>query len=363
MEMIIKRYQELETDPTALKHFVDHQQNLSSQMMETATHLAEWARMSKSQKAAESWERMQNREASIEAKLLELGWVRDDFPSEWDSKWHALIKQPRELTPHLWKILRPKLEALLEEHKHAQAEAVIRIRRDQREREFEPIWDEFVVSHSWDSQPWSLPRFVDACELPAINRMLAEDESRIPVTAERWQAVVGFVPNDLNRFADQVMRDIVKLLKVAASETNTVKAEAATAEDAHEDMDSSIFKRASSLLSCGVTGCQNLYTFPEILEEEHVTPYRYRNFRDRKWPDLLSRLKHEPEVFRCASLVLKTLGWPEDTHLAAFDECNIKLICLCGNPKFQQPMDFRSLCERGEIHLILETLYSTTTMI
>lgn len=34
MEMIIKRYQELETDPTALERFVDHQQNLSSQMME-----------------------------------------------------------------------------------------------------------------------------------------------------------------------------------------------------------------------------------------------------------------------------------------------------------------------------------------
>jgi hypothetical protein len=177
--------------------------------------------------------------------------------------------------------------------------------------------------------------------------MLAEDESRIPVTAERWQAVVGSVPNDLNRFANQVMRDIVKLLKAAASETNTVKTEAATAEDAHQDMDPNIFGRASSLLSCGVTGCQNLYNFPAILEEEHVTPYRSFEFDDRKWSDLLSRLKHEPEVFRCASLVLKTLGWPEDTHLAAFDECNMKLICLCGNPKFRQPMDFRSLVSLG----------------
>jgi hypothetical protein len=246
----------------------------------------------------------------------------------------------------VWKILRPKLEALLEEHKRARAETVIRIRRDQREQEFEPFWDEFVVSRSWGSQPWSLPRFVDACELPSINRMLAEDESRVPVTAERWQAVVGSVPDDLNRFADQVMRDIIKLLKIATSDTNTIKAEAA-AEEAHEDMDPSIFKKASSLLSCGVTGCQNLHTFPEILEEEHVTPYRYLDFPDRKWSDLLSRLKHEPEVFRCASLILKTLEWPEDTHLAALDECNIKLICLCGNPKFQQPMDFRSLVSLG----------------
>jgi hypothetical protein len=36
MEMIIKRYQELKTDPTALERFVDHQQNLSSQMMDVS---------------------------------------------------------------------------------------------------------------------------------------------------------------------------------------------------------------------------------------------------------------------------------------------------------------------------------------
>ena len=41
-----------------------------------------------------------DRHNSIEAKLLELGWERDDFPYEWDSQWHALMKQPRELTPY-----------------------------------------------------------------------------------------------------------------------------------------------------------------------------------------------------------------------------------------------------------------------
>jgi len=141
---------------------------------------------------------------------LELGWEKKDFPSKWNPRWHALVKQPRELTPHrtsialaslhsvvkyflsaVWKILRPKLETILQEHALAQAQDVIRIRRDQREAEFEPFWDEFVVSRSWDlTPPWALPRFVDACELPAIDRMLAEDESKIPVTAERWKMAI-----------------------------------------------------------------------------------------------------------------------------------------------------------------------------
>jgi len=256
----------------------------------------------------------------------------------------------------VWKILRPKLETLLEEHKLAEAEAVIRIRRNQREREFEPFWDEFVHSHSWGgAQPWALPRFVDACDLPAIDKMLADDESKIPVTVERWQAVVGSVPDDINRFAHQVMRDIIRLLKVAELETNCVKADVPTAVDAYEDMDPTIFDRASSLLSCGVTDCQNLFTFPTILEEEHVTPYRYFNFYDRKWSHLLSRLQHEPEVFHCVSLVLKTLRLPKDTPLAAFDEFDRKLVCLCGNPKFQKPMDFRSLVSLG--FLIVDTSF------
>ena len=181
--------------------------------------------------------------------------------------------------------------------------------------------------------------------------MLSENESTIPVTAERWELVVGSVPEDVNGFANQVMRDMVRLLRVTESGTTTLKAENAIFEDAvedtYDDADPSIFERASSLLSCGITGCRNLCTFPAILQEEHVTPYRYLNFPDRKWPDLFSRLQHEPEVFRSASLVLKTLGLPEDTPLATFDQFDRKLVCLCGNPKFQSPMHFRELVSLG----------------
>jgi hypothetical protein len=166
--------------------------------------------------------------------------------------------------------------------------------------------------------------------------MLAEDESDVQVTAERWLAVVASVPDEMKKFADRVMHDVVRLLKVVNSETDPTTFN-------NEDMDPSIFEWASSLLSCGSSGCKNLLTFPEILQEEHVTPYQNFNFRDRKWPDLLSRLRHEPEVFRTVSLVLKILELPEDTPLAPFDAWDRKFICLCGNPRFRGSMDFRSL--------------------
>jgi hypothetical protein len=241
----------------------------------------------------------------------------------------------------VWKILRPKLETLLKEHKAAQAQAVIRIRRDQREWELQPFWDDFVVSYSWDAAPpWALPRFVDACELPAINKMLSEDESKIPVTVERWREVVDSVPEDLAEFANQVKRDVIRLLTVSDLKIDSIDA------DASKDADPNIFDRASSLISCGVAGCQNLLTFPAILQEDHVTPYHNHNFQDRKWPDLLSRLRHEPEVSRAVSLVLQTLGLSNDTPLVAFDGFDRKLVCLCGNPKFRQPVDFRSLVSK-----------------
>jgi hypothetical protein len=173
--------------------------------------------------------------------------------------------------------------------------------------------------------------------------MLAEDESAIQVTAERWQAVVGSVPDNLNEFANQVTRDVVRLLKVVNSDTNSADVDTAIVDDTPHVADPSIFERASSLLSCGVSGCKNLLTFPAILQEEHVTPYHNFDFHDRKWSDLLSRLKHEPEVFRTVSVVLKTLELPDDTCLTAFDAFDRKFMCLCGNPQYQKPMDFQSL--------------------
>jgi hypothetical protein len=233
----------------------------------------------------------------------------------------------------VWNIIHPKLVAILEGHK----QMTILSRRDQREREFEPLWDEFVISHSWDvEKSWAKPTFVDACELPVINKMLAEDEWTIQVTAERWQAVVRSMPDELIKFADQIMRDVVKLLKAVNSETNSPN-DIATAVD-NEEVDPSIFGWASSLLSCGVSGCKNLLTFPEILQEEHLTPCP-----NLKWSDLFSSLRHEPEVFRTVSLVLKTLELPDDTPLVAFDAFDRKLICMCDNPKFRGPVDFRSL--------------------
>jgi len=347
LEMVIKRYQALTADPTSLGHFVKQQQTVASQMMKNARLLTEWVTTrkvqkvaDKNQKALESCERMANREASIEAKLLKLGWEEKDLPSEWDSKWRALVKQPHELTPQIWKVIQPKLVGILEDYRRAENQIIIRTRRDQREREFEPFWDEFVLSYSWDSEKlWALPRFVDACDLPVIDKMLAEDESSIQVTAQRWLAVVASVPDEMKTFADRVMHDVVRLLKGINSETN--KYDPTTFDN--EEMGPGIFKWASSLLSCGSSGCKNLFTFPEILQEEHVTPYQNFNFQDRKWPDLLSRLRHEPEVFSTVSLVLKNLGLPDDTPLALFDAWGRKFICLCGNPQFLSFMDFQSL--------------------
>jgi hypothetical protein len=80
IEMVIKRYQELESDPTALKTFVEQRQAIASEMMsvsksilngivvilhhfESAKILIEWVKTSKNQKVVDNDERMKNRTA------------------------------------------------------------------------------------------------------------------------------------------------------------------------------------------------------------------------------------------------------------------------------------------------------------
>lgn len=80
LEMIVKRYQELESDSTALNRFIEQQRVIASQMMKVGTllitcliacesyvqdaiNLGTWVGASKSQRAINDDKHMQNRQA------------------------------------------------------------------------------------------------------------------------------------------------------------------------------------------------------------------------------------------------------------------------------------------------------------
>jgi hypothetical protein len=173
--------------------------------------------------------------------------------------------------------------------------------------------------------------------------MLAENESKIRVTEKRWQTRIQSVPDELNEFAIQALRDVVRLLKVTDLKPDGSQSNSPAIDDTDECLYPGILERASSLLSCDVTGCQELLAFPVILRHDHVTPAISFLAQYQRWSVSLSRLRHEPEVCRVALWVLEFLGLSDDTPLAALNEFDGRLVCLCGNPKFQKPMSFQSL--------------------
>jgi len=91
VEMVVKRYQVLQSDATALKRFIDQQQTIASGIMNVS------ASYSFLFVPRQSW--VQHAILSIETKLLEMGWDRKYFPARWNTQWTALVDQPRELTP------------------------------------------------------------------------------------------------------------------------------------------------------------------------------------------------------------------------------------------------------------------------
>jgi hypothetical protein len=135
----------------------------------------------------------------------------------------------------VWKIIRPKFEAILEKHRFDAAQMIIKLQHKERVREFRPFWNYFVDARPWNAeQPWAFPQFADACQLPAIDEILSENELKIPVTVERWSIVVESVPDELNEFTIQVLRDVITLLEVPDLDSNH------QVDDA-DDMDLCIF--------------------------------------------------------------------------------------------------------------------------
>jgi len=227
---------------------------------------------------------------------------------------------------------------------------IVRDRRNQREHEFQPLWSKFVDAWSGDtSKFWVFPRFSDACELPTIDRMLAEDDSKIPVTDERWQAVIESVPDELDEFAISTVRDVARLLTFANKDDSSESK--LPSPNTPGDFDPAIIWMPSSLFRYDSWSSDRhaLFSFPEIVEAQDCGP-------SLKWSIILSRIRYDPEVLPIVNLVLENLGLPTNISHDALTKLDGQLICLCGNPKFREPMNFPSLIR----HLVDEnkTYYS-----
>ncbi|KIM71320.1 hypothetical protein PILCRDRAFT_757017 [Piloderma croceum F 1598] len=268
-----------------------------------------------------------------------MGWDEKYFTSRWNLEWTALVNQPRELTPRIWKIIRPKLEAILEASKAAELKMARQARLLQRRSELIPIWSKFVGGMPDTQERWLMPNLVDAGSLPTIADMLMEDDT--PLTEERFFARVDPILSDVGHFQRTVKRDLVKLL---TPKKNPPKTTSRTADNVEGDVDLTVLDNASSLFYCPTWNCGQLFGFPAIFAHSHVKG------ASLAWDALKHLIKHAGEAGSIVLQVLKIFGLAKDTHSASLNELDGRCVCLCGHPKFRAPMDF--------IPLVRPDLYS-----
>ncbi len=225
-----------------------------------------------------------------------------------------------------------------------------------------------------------IPTYTQLRGMELVKSMLRENDAQIPVTQERFDAVV---PDEIKRFAEECTEDVIE--HVLEKKIGHAKAHH---EIAHQNFDlepddpytpSDIFVRrvtkdeteavcsallqpdligsiadvrssgvdleaATSLFNCafcatfsGKPGPPALYSFTELAEhirDRHMTPYHMVQHKDK--------LAFDFNVYACteAERILRVLGLPADTK---YTDVSQKLACMCASPKLEQPATFSKI--------------------
>jgi len=231
----------------------------------------------------------------------------------------------------VWKIIRPKLEALIEEEK----ERRLKLARDQRlavrQAEFKPLWESLVADVRSTLNRNFIPPFSDACQLATVAEMLAEDDACTSVTEERILIRKDAIMINISEYQTKIKRELLK------SSVSQPLFSTAVAVGEDEEVDLSILDRAATLFRCGLWSCKTLLPYPDIFEHDHIKELKTIT------PSALGRMRPETTVKLMAILLLKTLGLPEDAPATALVDPNMRLKCLCGHPNYRKPTDFGTM--------------------
>ncbi|KII91498.1 hypothetical protein PLICRDRAFT_510130 [Plicaturopsis crispa FD-325 SS-3] len=261
--------------------------------------------------------------------LLKLGWEEKYFPIH-DYEWLSITEKPKELTDSVWAYVRPRLEAMIREHKKNILEAELRDRLGKRRQEAQPFYEELVrqipVVHDGDSK--LRPPIELACQLsPTLNRSLNEAGATIQVTKDRWDFIRETLVRDLEAYSLTLKRSMISL--VPQMEIDALHS---TSPDEFD-----ILYQASFLVRCPM--CAKLYGYPSVFDHPRCS----RHAELHALQSYATMDPREQEIPEIVAYVLSALDLPKDTPYKTLESLGKRLRCLCGNPKVCAPMDFGTL--------------------
>lgn len=247
--------------------------------IETGRAMKKWKSDQMSSRACDIEAEKDARFKSIEAKLLEIGWERRDFPM-FNKEFRALVFKDQKLTPKIWQNIKGKLEPLLETGRNERLEEEKRQRRRNREKAICDFYHQ--IARETVGYPFQrsriiesiLPEMGEILALPSIKSLLEEDTET--VTEEQWTQAA---PDVLYIIAKWWRDTLGKLVDSLESDTESQPNKASKGDEAtlnslqENEMVESIFaliealgsklSYATSVFRCSDPHHKKVYWFPQ----------------------------------------------------------------------------------------------------
>ncbi|KAJ8454411.1 hypothetical protein ONZ51_g13036 [Trametes cubensis] len=291
----------------------------------------------------------EERKATILRKLEALGYNHTDYPD--NDAWNKIVNQPRELTDRIWKVSRPKLEALIKQQREDDRRAEFEARLRERYAEFRPIYEEFIHVALPDHIRDFAPNWADACRLPCIVELASSDGAFPRINGARVATITTRLTAEVHEAVCQIKRDLVEMLHREYHQTHRDALPPPPLEMAQVDAE---LAKATSLFICHRCPLQTAVSASQIclhwrtehpeLKWNDAWPIDEMFDRRRKrseWPKLLPWVCAMPSGPSCAKHALVALGIPDDTPYIALDDVaqQGRLVCLCGSPELPAPSE------------------------
>ncbi|KAG8912636.1 hypothetical protein FRC01_004976, partial [Tulasnella sp. 417] len=346
----IGEYKNILQEPNHQERAEAYMQQLDEQRryyLSTGSSMKRWHNEYLSFLAAEATARKQARLESVKANLVKSGWDPVDFPSiHLCKEFRELAFKDQQLTPKVWKNIRPKLEPLVQKNRDARLE-VERVRR--REKRDEAISNLYLqtarntLALPCDAQAlqpyFPHQRLIEG--VPQVEAIFEADTETI--TEDQWLEVVNEVRPFVRRHWRKIIRQMLTLVETGKTSPEEVQDEIETDdgdEKVAEDIDSMTVElaRVTAAFLCKADICKEIHWFPSVLIGSHfVNPAADFTGPSRFYDPLNAERKY---------LVNRMLG---DLHLdvgiaTKWDVKGLQtLICTRCDPNIARYMSFSEL--------------------
>lgn len=183
-----------------------------------------------------------------------------------------------------------------------------------------------------------LPSLSELLSIPEIDRLIREDDARAPIDQdsfiERFLPIVEAYPNE-NKLV--LIREFVEKTRQADCRDIGYNVDVGDDPDDLARMFDKVKQHAAFMLSREQIGLSWTSGIDTYVQFEH---YSEVSASLDPWASAAMRRKEISVDPRIALAVLKMLHLPADS---SYSDVSGKVVCLCGNPGFQQPASFGEL--------------------